>query len=538
MPWLQNYDPLGNAALSTLLAAVPVGVLMGLIASGRVRIHIAALIGLAVSFTIAVFGFHMPVQIAAAAAGYGAAFGLLPIGWLVLNLMFLYHMTVEKGWFDALRRSFTRVAPDKRIQLIFVAFCFGSFFEGIAGFGAPVAVSSALLIQLGFAPLEACVLSLIANTAPVAFGSLGIPITTLNKVTGIDLMDLSKMAGRQLLPFCVIIPSWIMLVHGGWQALRGVWPVTVVAGVSFGVAQLLMSNWHGPMLVDIVGGLVSMISVALLLMVWQPKDVEKPAEGHETSERVLKRAWLPWLILTSIVFIWSQPGTKKTLDDIFSRDIPVASLHNAIMRTPPVVPADAKPEEALYKLNLLSVTGTGILIAAIISGFVMGFTPWKMLKMWLRTIVRIRLSLLTIASMLALGFVTKYSGSDATLGLALARTGWMYPFFGTLLGWLGVALTGSDTSSNVLFGSLQTITAHQIGVSPVLMASANTVGGVMGKMIDAQSIVVASTAAQVYGQESAVLRRVFWHSIALATLVGVLVFLQAYLWPFTMMVAK
>jgi lactate permease len=536
--WQQNYDPFGNPVLSTLLAAVPVVLLLGIIASGKLRIHLAALLAFGVALGVACGGFHMPVGAALAAAGYGVGFGLFPIGWLILNLIFLYRMTVEKGWFDELRTSFSHIAPDKRIQLILVAFCFGAFFEGVAGFGAPVAVSSALLIQLGFAPLEACVLSLIANTAPVAFGSLGIPITTLSKVTGLDLYSLSKMAGRQLTLFCFIIPSWIVVVHGGWRALRGVWPVAAVAGVSFGVVQLFMSNWHGPMLVDIAGGLVSMICVVLLLRVWKPKDVEKPAEGHATTGRVMKRAWLPWIILTATVFVWSQPETKKALDGLFSHDFPVPSLHNAIVRTPPVVPADAKPEEALYKLNLLSATGTGILVAALISGLAMGFTPLGLLRRWLGTFAQIRFSLLTIAAMMALGFVTKYSGSDATLGLALARTGWMYPFFGTLLGWLGVALTGSDTSSNVIFGSLQTITAHQVGVSPVLMASANTVGGVMGKMIDAQSIVVASTAAQVYGQESAVLRRVIWHSLALATLVGVLVFLQAYVWPFTLMVVK
>jgi lactate permease len=538
MPWLQNYDPLHSALLSTLVAAVPVVVLLGLIATEKMRVHYAALTALAVALTVACAGFHMPIASALAAASDGAAFGLMPIGWMILNLIFLYRMTVEKGWFDALRSSFTKLAPDKRIQLIFVAFCFGAFFEGIAGFGAPVAVSSALLIQLGFAPLEACVLSLIANTAPVAFGSLGIPVATLAKVTGLDVQVLAKIVGRQLTPFCFIVPSWIMLVHGGWRALRGVWPVTVVAGVSFGLAQLFMSNWHGPMLVDIVGGLFSMACVALLLMVWKPKDTEAPAEGHTTQARVMKRAWLPWIILTLTIFIWSQPESKNALDGMFSRDIPVPALHLAITRTPPVVPPDTKPEEALYKLNLLSATGTGILFAAIISGFAMGFSPLGMLRRWLATIVHVRLSLLTIASMMALGFVTKYSGADATLGLALAKTGWMYPFFGTLLGWLGVALTGSDTSSNVLFGSLQTITAHQVGVSPALMAAANTTGGVMGKMIDAQSIVVASTAAQVFGQESAVLRRVFWHSIALAALVGLLVMLQAYVWPFTETVAK
>jgi lactate permease len=545
MPWPQNYDPLGNAALSTMLAAVPVAVLLGFIAFGHLRIHLAAMLGLGVALLIACLGFHMPISSTLASAGYGAAFGLMPVGWMILNLIFLYQMTVEKGWFDELRSSFTRIAPDPRIQLILVAFCFGSFFEGIAGFGAPVAVCSALLIQLGFKPLEACALALIANTAPVAFGSLGIPIITLNKVTGLGELTLSKMAGRQLPFFSMLIPAWIICAYGGWRALRGVWPAALTVGVAFALMQFVMSNYHGPMLVDIASALAATVALLLLLRVWQPKTLwiregDTATAASTTSARPLRRAWMPWIILTLVVFLWSQKGVKDTLDAVFTRDMPVPALHEAVVRTPPVVSAAlaAKPEEALFKLNLLSTTGTGILLAAIVSGLSMGFSVPRMLRIWLQTLVKIRLSLLTIASMLALGFVTKYSGSDATLGLALAKTGWMYPFFGTLLGWLGVALTGSDTASNVLFGSLQTITAQQIGVSPVLMASANTVGGVMGKMIDAQSIVVASTAANTFGHESAILRRVFWHSLVLASLVGVLVFLQAYVWPFTEMVVK
>ncbi|RBP39079.1 lactate permease [Roseimicrobium gellanilyticum] len=555
MPWLQNYDPLNNAALSTLLAAIPVGVLMGLIASGKLRVHLAASLALVIALGVAILGYHMPAKAAFAAAGYGVAFGLLPVGWMILNLLFLYNMTVEKGWFDALRHSFTRLAPDPRIQLLLVAFCFGSFFEGIAGFGAPVAVTAALLIQLGFKPLEACCLSLIANTAPVAFGSLGIPIITLNQVTGLGELTLSQMAGRQLPFFSAIIPTWIIMAYSGWRGMREVWPATLTAGVSFAIMQFIISNYHGPMLVDIGSALFATLAMVLLLKVWKPKTIAQPtlatagttvgeprnpAASTATHERPLKRAWLPWIILVSIVFVWSQKGTKTALDGLFIQNFSVAGLHQAVVRTPPVIPADvpATPEKAVYTLNLLSTTGTGILLAAVIAGAVMGFSPGRMLQVWLRTLVKIRLSLITIAAMLALGFVTKYSGADATLGLALAKTGWLYPFFGTLLGWLGVALTGSDTASNVLFGSLQTVTAQQVGVSPVLMASANSVGGVMGKMVDAQSIVVASTAASVFGQESAILRRVFWHSIILAALVGVFVFLQAYVWPFTEMVVK
>ncbi len=548
MSWLQNYNPLGNAALSTLVAAIPIGVLMGLIATGKLRVHLAALVALIIAMSVAVFAYHMPASATLASAGYGAAFGLMPVGWMILNLLFLYNMTVEKGWFDALRHSFTRLAPDPRIQLLLVAFCFGSFFEGIAGFGAPVAVTAALLIQLGFKPLEACCLALIANTAPVAFGSLGIPIVTLNKVTGLGELTLSQMAGRQLPFFSAIIPAWILLAYGGWRALREVWPAALTAGVSFAVMQFIISNYHGPMLVDIGAALFATLAMILLLKVWKPRTAAAPESASgpapaAPAERPLKRAWLPWVVLVSVVFVWSQKPVKDGLDRLFSRDIPVPSLHEVVTRTPPVAPVPTPekptpPEKALFTFNILSTTGTGILLAAVVAGFIMGFSPARMALVWLRTLVKIRLSLITIAAMLALGFVTKYSGADATLGLALAKTGWLYPFFGTLLGWLGVALTGSDTSSNVLFGSLQTVTAQQVGVSPVLMASANSVGGVMGKMVDAQSIVVASTAANVFGQESAILRRVFWHSIVLAALVGVLVFLQAYVWPFTEMVVK
>jgi len=555
MPWLQNYNPTGNAFYSTVLAAVPVVVLMGLIVSGRVRIHVAACVALIVSLVVAVAGFGMPGTAALGAAGYGAGFGLMPVGWMILNLIFLYQMTVERGWFDELRAIFLRIAPDPRIQLILVAFCFGSFFEGIAGFGAPVAVTSALLIQLGFAPLQACALSLIANTAPVAFGSLGIPIITLNKVTGLDLMDLSKMAGRQLPLFSAMIPAWIIFAYGGRRALRGVWPAALTAGVSFAGMQFLVSNYHGPMLVDIASALTAVVAMVVLLKYWQPTPMPV-LSGAATPEalvaslpghvgpRVLKnhrksqRAWLPWIILVAFVFLWSQKPVKDALDGVFTRDVPVPGLHLSVARTPPIGPelAMAKGEEAMLKLNVLSTTGTPILLAAIVAGLIMGFSPGRMAGIWWRTLIKIRLSLVTIAAMLALGFVTKYSGGDATLGLALARTGWMYPFFGTLLGWLGVALTGSDTASNVLFGSLQTITAQQVGVSPIMMASANSVGGVMGKMIDAQSIVVASTATGFFGHEGAILRKVFWHSIVLAALVGLFVLLQAYVWPFTELV--
>ncbi|MBI3851456.1 MAG: L-lactate permease [Verrucomicrobia bacterium] len=550
MTWAQNYDPLNNAALSTLLAALPVVVLLGSIAVLKIRIHFSALLGLAVALAVALFVYQMPVKAAAATTIFGAAYGLFPIGWIILNLIFLYQLTVNKGYFTILRSSLATRAPDPRIQVILIAFCFGAFFEGAAGFGTPVAVTAAILIQLGFKPLQASGLSLIANTAPVAFGALGTPILALSKVTGIDELTLSAMVGRQLPFFSLIVPFWVVWAMVGFRAMLEVWPAALTAGVAFAVPQFLVSNFHGPMLVDIVASISSIAAVSVLLRFWRPariwklsavnNDSSTPAKHHPAE---VTRAWLPWILLSLLVFIWGLPRVKQILNDLSAPKFQVAGLHNVVVRAPPVVTLPTqdkptKPEEAVFTLNWLSATGSGIFAAAILAGFLMRFSVAEMLKVYWATLVRVRFSLITIAAMLALGYVTKYSGTDATLGLALAKTGVLYPFFGTLLGWLGVALTGSDTASNVLFGGLQKITAEQIGISPVLMAAANSSGGVMGKMVDAQSIVVASTATNWYGHEGSILRFVFFHSLALATLVGILVFLQAYVFPFTQMVGK
>jgi lactate permease len=543
--WTQIYDPLNSPVLSTLVAALPVVVLLGSIAALKIRIHYAALVGLAVAVAIAVAIYRMPIAAAAATTGYGAAYGLFPIGWIILNLIFLYQLTVSKGLFEVLRTHLATLAPDPRVQVILIAFSFGAFFEGAAGFGTPVAVTAAILIQLGFKPLQACGLSLIANTAPVAFGALGTPIIALSKVTGIDELSLSKMAGRQLPFFSVIVPFWVVWAFSGFRGMLGVWPAALTAGVAFAIPQFLVSNFHGPWLVDIVASLVSIGAVVALLRFWKPKAVaaetraEVPAKPDPAR---LRQAWVPWILLSVCVFIWGIPAFKLLANKIAPK-FEVPALHNVVVRSYPVVerPTVEKPtvpEKAVYELNWLSATGTGILVSAIIAGLLMGYTVRELLRHYGQTLIKVRLSLITIAAMLALGYVTKYSGTDATLGLALAKTGSLYPFFGTLLGWLGVALTGSDTASNVLFGSLQTITAKQTGISPVLMAAANSTGGVMGKMVDAQSIVVASTATNWYGHEGDILRYVFFHSIALAALVGVLVYLQAYVAPFTSMVVK
>ena len=558
MVWSQVYDPMNNMWLSTLLAAVPVVVLLGAIGLFEIKAHIAAALGLVSALVIAVIGFGMPSGMAGATALYGAAYGLLPIGWIILNVIFLYRLTDEAGLFSVLRDSIASITRDRRLQLLFVAFSFGAFFEGAAGFGTPVAVTGAMLIGLGFSPLAASGLSLIANTAPVAYGALGTPVIALAAVTGLDLLELSGMIGRQLPLFSLVVPFWLIGAFAGLRGMIQVWPALLVSGLAFAVPQYLVSNFHGPWLVDVVAAIVSMVCLAGFLRVWHPRTLwlatsrtddptvdDAPVAAAEPrslgaaaaseSRGDVFRAWLPWVILSVFVFAWGVPQVKAFLDGLWVWRLPVPGLHNMVMKVPPVV-ATAHPEAAVYSLNLLSATGTGILVAAIVAGLVMRYSPLALVRAYGRTFWVIRYSLLTIAAMLALGFVTRYSGTDATLGLAFAQTGWIYPLFGTLLGWLGVALTGSDTASNVLFGGLQKVTAQQLGLSPVLMAAANSSGGVMGKMIDAQSIVVASTATKWYGHEGDILRYVFFHSIALAVLVGLVVMLQAYVYPFTLLV--
>jgi len=562
-PWSQGYDPTGHWFVSTLLAALPVIVLLGSLAFGHVKAHYAALLGLTAALLVAIFGFHMPGRLAGATAVFGAGYGLFPIGWIVLNVIFMYQLTVEAGRFEVLQHSMTGITQDRRLQLLLIAFCFGAFFEGASGFGTPVAVTAAILIGLGFRPLQASGLSLIANTAPVAFGALGTPIIALAKVTGFSEVTLGAMAGRILTPFCVLVPFWLICAFAGWGGMLEVWPAILVAGVSFAIPQYFMANMHGPWLVNIVASIISMICLVAFLFVWHPKRIwtfegeeaktsRRASHGYSRAE--VTRAWVPWLILSVAVFVWGTQTGKKLMNSpektfksmatwqtppskITNPQFPVTGLNNLVLRVPPVVTKPAK-EPAVFGLNWVSATGTAILLAAIISGLVMGLSIPKIFAVYGRTIMRVRFSLLTIAAMMAIGFMTRYSGLDATMGLAFARTGHLYPFFGTLLGWLGVALTGSDTSSNVLFGSLQKITAQQINLPPTLMAAANSTGGVMGKMIDAQSIVVASTATQWYGHEGDILRYVFWHSIALAALVGIFVFLMAYVAPFTSFVVR
>ena len=549
--WSQVYNPLQSILLSALVAAIPVIVLLGALGFFHLKAHLAALLGLAASLAIAIFEFGMPIQMSIMSALYGAAYGLLPIGWIILNVIFLYQLTLQKGHFKVLQNSIAGVTEDRRLQLLLIAFAFGAFFEGAAGFGTPVAVTGAILIGIGFSPLAASGLCLIANTAPVAFGAIGTPVIALAAVTGLDLFQLSKQIGHQLPLFSVIIPFWLVWAFAGFRGMIQVWPAALVAGVCFAIPQYLVSTLHGPWLVDIVASIASLTALTLFLRIWQPrtlwlsasridpgaKENSKSSQDnpivetfHSKAEKRAQavKAWLPWVILSVFVFLWGIPQTKSFLDGLFNPKLPVIGLDKLVQRVPPLVPAP-HPEAAVYALSMLSATGTGILLAAVISGFLMGYSPAGMARAYWQTLKLVRFSLLTIACMLALGYVTRYSGTDAALGLAFAQTGVLYPMFGTLLGWLGVALTGSDTASNVLFGGLQKITAQQLGLNPVLMAAANSSGGVMGKMIDAQSIVVASTATRWYGHEGDILRFVFFHSIALAVLVGVLVTIQAYM---------
>ena len=560
--WNQVYNPFDNSTLSTIAAAIPVVTLLVLIASGKVKAHIAAIIALVVANLIAIYIFTMPAGMSIRASLLGVVAGFFPIGWIVLNVIFLYQITVATGKFELLKRAVGGVTEDRRLQLLLIAFSFGAFFEGASGFGTPVAVTGAVLIGLGFSPLAASGLSLIANTAPVAYGALGTPIQGLASVmasspdqVGPLAYQLGAMVGRQLPVFSLIVPFWVVWAFAGWKGMKDIWPAILVTGLSFAIPQFVISNYINPWIVDIGASLISMGCLILFLKVWQPRQLwlspalrgrdestatmaaTKPMDKTPLTQAELWSALLPWIIVCIVMLIWGNGAFKTWANSIFVWNYEVPDLDKMINKVPPVA---VKPtaERAIFGFTYLSFTGTGMLIAAIISGFLMGFSPARMITEYGRTIKLCAISLITISAMLAIGTLTRLSGVDATLGLAFAATGVLYPFFGTLLGWLGVALTGSDTASNILFGNLQRITSEQLNLSPILMGAANSSGGVMGKMIDAQSIVVASTATNWYGHEGTILRFVFKHSIALACLVGLFVMLQAYVYPFTLMVLK
>jgi lactate permease len=551
--WTQQYDPLGNWVASTLAAAIPVLVLLGLLASGRAVAWQAALAGLISALTVACAVFGMPMPLGLASAGFGVVFAIFRIIWLIVAAVFLYDIAVATGQFEVMKASIARLSGDRRIQAVLVAFSFGAFIEGAAGFGAPVAISAAFLVGLGFRPFQAAVLCLIANTAPVAWGAIGTPIRTLASVTGLDVEILSATSGRILPPLSLIVPFWLVWAMAGWRATLAVWPALVVVGGSFALAQFAWSNFVGFELVDIVSAVASLVAGVVLVRIWKPRAEWRFPHEHDTAAaplatrlttRRVARAWMPFALLTLAVMCWGvpaipmlgTPAVKESLDSYTSWKKPLHPLHEKVAKGNAVTGHEAPTahdlEKAVLEIVPVSSTGTAVFLAAVASGLLLGMGPLRLMTTLAGTLRRLVPAMAAIACMLALGFVTKYSGMDAVLGLAFTRTGArLYPIFGTLLGWLGVALTGSDTSSNVLFGNLQTITARKLGLNPVLMAAANTTGGVMGKMIDAQSIVVAAAATGEGGNEGEILRAVFGHSIALALVVGAIVWIYAHLAP-------
>jgi lactate permease len=563
MEWIQVYDPLNSGWLSTLVAALPIVGLLVTLAFFEWKAQWAALTGLALALLVAIAVYGMPASSAIATAVYGAGYGLFPIGWIILNAVFLYNIAVASGTFETVKHSVAALSPDRRIQALLIAFSFGAFIEGAAGFGTPVAICAALLMGLGFTPLYAAGLALIANTSPVAFGAIGTPILTLGAVTGLDPQLLSAMAGRQLPFVSVLVPAWLVATMSGWQGLKGVWPAVLVSGGSFAIVQFAWSNYVGPELVDIMGGLTSIACLALFCRWWRPSQSWDFPTAQDTglpraagvaviagtapiARRALVRAWMPWVLLSVFVTIWGLAPVKAALtrQAWMAPAVDVPGLHRMVFRDAPVEPEPARremltdpaykarrAEAARFTLNYLSATGTAILITALAAGLFLRMPGPQLAAIAARTAFQMRWPLVTIAFMLSLGFVTRYSGTDATLGLAFTRTGALYPFFAAMLGWLGVALTGSDTSSNVLFGNLQKITAQQLGLDPILITTANSTGGVMGKMIDAQSIVVSTAATNQSGSEGQILRFVFWHSVALAAIMGLIVLAQAYWFP-------
>jgi len=547
--WTQVYDPFHHWWLSTLVAALPVIVLLGLLAGFKVKAHWCAVAGALTAIVCAIFVFGMPAKLAATSFAYGTAFGMLKIVWIVVAAVFLYDITVATGQFEIMKHSVAGITPDRRLQLLLIAFCFGAFIEGAAGFGTPVAIAGAFMIGLGFKPFHAAALNLIANTAPVAWGAIGTPVHALTAVTGLPESDLNAMIGR-ILPFtAVIVPFWLVRAMVSWQETFEVLPAILVVGISFAGTQFFWANYMDSNLVDIAAGIVSLVATLAFLRFWQPKKVWRFADEREEDAAKLARkevvkhytggqvakAWLPFAILSLFVLMWGLPTVKAAMGKATTPAFKaggweVPYLHKAVFRAQPVV---AKPtaENAKFDFNWLTATGTGCFLAALLAGVLLGLRPGAMLKIFGQTVYRMRFAIIAMSCMLGLGYVTRYSGMDAVLGLAFTRTGWLFPFFGSYIGWLGVALTGSDTSSNVLFGGLQKITAQQLNISPILMCATNSAGGVMGKMIDAQSICIATAATNQVGNEGMIFRFVFWHSVALAAIVGVIVMLYAYVFP-------
>jgi len=533
-PWIQSYNPLGNTVLSTAAAALPVCLLFYLLAVRKTIAWRAALYSFLVALALVWAVFRMPPVMVAGAVAHGLVYAVVRIAWTVVAAVFIYELTVESGHFEVIKESIGGITDDRRLQVLLVAFAFGALLEGAGGGGAPVAVCGVMMVGLGFRPFEAGVLCLIANTAPVAWGGMGNPIRTLVAVTGLPEADLSAMVGRILPWTAIILPFWLVRSQVKTRETLEIWPGLIACGCSFGVIQFFWSNYMDAALVDIMGGMGTLLLLAVFFRLWKPRRTwrypdDPPPGASQTrkhSARAIVHAWSPFLLLTLLVVLWGLPGIKKAVDAVTVRT-PVPGLHQLVIRTPPVVATDYA-EPAVFEFAWLSAVGTATMLAGLVSGPLLGLSLGRTLKVFGRTLHRLRFSLVAILAMLGLGYITRYSGMDAVLGLAMANTGWLFPIFGTLIGWLGVALTGTDAGSNALFGSLQVITANKLGLSPVLMASANSAGGVMGKMIDAQSIIVACAATNQEGREGDMFRAVLRHSILLALIVGLIVTAYAY----------
>ncbi|WP_282807750.1 L-lactate permease [Hafnia alvei] len=542
--WQQVYDPIGNIWLSSLIAALPILFFFFALIKLKLKGYIAATITVGIALLVALFFYQMPADRAFASVIYGFFYGLWPIAWIIIAAVFVYKVSVKTGQFDIIRSSILSITPDQRLQMLIVGFCFGAFLEGAAGFGAPVAITAALLVGLGFNPLYAAGLCLIVNTAPVAFGAMGIPIIVAGQVTGLDSFEIGQMVGRQLPFLTIIVLFWIMAIMDGWRGIKETWPAVVVAGGSFAVAQYLSSNFIGPELPDIISSLVSLVCLTTFLRVWQPKRIfrfndvgasvtdQTLARQNYTAKQVV-RAWMPFIFLTATVTIWSIPPFKALFakggalqDWVFNFSVPL--LDKLVAKMPPVV-AESMPYAAVYKLDWLSATGTAIMVAAVISVIYLRMKPQAAVATFFSTMKELALPIYSIGMVLAFAFISNYSGLSATLALALAHTGDAFTFFSPFLGWLGVFLTGSDTSSNALFAALQATTAQQIGVSDILLVAANTTGGVTGKMISPQSIAIACAAVGLVGKESDLFRFTVKHSLIFTCMVGVITTLQAYL---------
>lgn len=539
--WIQNYQAVGGSLWLTAAAALlPIVFFFVALTVLKLKGHIAGALTLLIAILVAIFGYGMPAGMALSSAVYGFAYGLWPIAWIIVTAVFLYKITVKTGQFDIIRSSVISITEDQRLQMLLVGFSFGAFLEGAAGFGAPVAITAALLVGLGFNPLYAAGLCLIANTAPVAFGAMGIPIIVAGQVSGLDAYNIGQIAGRQLPILSIIVPFWLVAMMDGMRGIKQTYPAVLVAGVSFAITQFLTANFIGPQLPDVTSALVSLVCLSLFLKKWQPKEIftfqgmKKPTarrESEYTTAQIVK-AWSPFAILTVFVSLWTMKSLKSVLD-MATVSIEWPGLHNLVMKAAPIV-AEPTPYAAVYKLNLLSAVGTSILLSAIITIIFLKMKPADALKTFGETLHELRFSILSIGLVLGFAFVSNYSGLSSTLALVLAGTGVAFPFFSPFLGWLGVFLTGSDTSANALFGSLQGSTATQLGISPELTVAANTTGGVTGKMISPQSIAVACAAVGLAGKESDLFRFTVKHSIIFCAFVGIMTCLQAYVLPWTL----